>query len=635
MYKKPAAWPKTRQSQDKPRRNMIRTHFGSSPFLKRMSQSQPSDDDDEFDFQSVGVEAELDFLCLGVEPEPDIDFLSVGAIQHIANVDLVSTVVASSAETELVKLDPEPTGRKRGRPTLFSECIRGTTAQRRSSAQHALVMMHARHAKEKIRLQREVTESRSSIQSVADAVNSSSSAAIVSVGSGSFGVVIRSGQKLSKPLSPAGIRRIAFDYRCLSTKGTAHILQVAPITITVAQTLMAGCALHYLEIRLKAFCDHITKAPSMQRNLCFVYALSWDESTKLLTLPLSKHLSDQQRKARWHVLVSLQRIAFVSSLASGAEQSYFKQLMELPRANVPVMSTSCEDIAHGLFEVPMTRHINDFVSALQGYCEVGFHHFSRDGASSGLKLVELRSQYLEAKYSNVLMSDHVCSLHSNALVTGVVMKDFLPTIASIYSAATVCRTGSTFLRIIHAVAQHVHENLEVHLNVTPPAGCSAFSAELRDYAVLHYDTAGGGGKAKQHRTRRKGRELFLRDWADLTDVLNGRLWLPMLEHYCTSTSCCQGQTRSVTVSTIVRALLKCIFRSPPSSPNLGKWKKWGPSLDSFILSFLVHRSYTHTCSISLSEWRVHLNTSTLVMARPSSLNLCIGTRCRVTESSRH
>ena len=79
---------------------------------------------------------------------------------------------------------------------------------------------------------------------------------------------------------------------------------------------------------------------------------------------------------------------------------------------------------------------------------------------------------------------------------------------------------------------------------------------------------------------------------DLVGVLNGRLWLLRLEHYCYDVACCNGFSRSTTVARIVRLLLTVIFASAPSTPEIEKWSKYGPAIDKLVVPFCLHDLYT-------------------------------------------
>ena len=73
---------------------------------------------------------------------------------------------------------------------------------------------------------------------------------------------------------------------------------------------------------------------------------------------------------------------------------------------------------------------------------------------------------------------------------------------------------------------------------------------------------------------------LLRDWDELFSLL--AVVGQRLVHVCHGPSCCRGFNRRFTVARIVRALLRTVFRHQPSSPELGKWTKFGPALDLIV-----------------------------------------------------
>jgi len=199
-----------------------------------------------------------------------------------------------------------------------------------------------------------------------------------------------------------------------------------------------------------------------------------------------------------------------------------------------------------------------------------------------MKLVAWRCAELHAAFPRLLLSDHHCSFHLNALVQALALRPQLATLKRVYSIVALSRTGSNFLRLIHALSRVASKTLVVHIGVEPPKDCKPFARQLLEYACLHHT----------HQSKKRGKPgdaakamaAFRTFMESVLAFFNGKLWLSVMERYCVG-SCCNHQKRSVSVATAVKLLLRFIFRSPPSSPNIGKWTKFGPSIDKF---FRVH-----------------------------------------------
>ena len=300
------------------------------------------------------------------------------------------------------------------------------------------------------------------------------------------------------------------------------------------------------------------------------------------------------------VCVSLSSLSFLW----GDGQSGMKwHVQSVVRPNVALMSTNWLCLLEALFLHPAVRELSQSALHLCAAARVSFVHFGRDNASSNSKAVDHKTSELAQLYDNMLISDKVCSLHSNDLVKGAILAQTMTTVSALYSIAALCGMGCNFVRVIAAVFRVVEQLLIVLPGPgPPPVAAHEYAHELLAFANLHYE---GGARARKQK-RRVGpakssvisteeslaKRRFRTAGEALYSLLNGSMWQPhVLFHHCRSPACCNTWSRKVSVVRISRALIEFIFHTPPTSPEIGKWTKIGPTLDRVSIGMGTHGIY--------------------------------------------
>ena len=152
----------------------------------------------------------------------------------------------------------------------------------------------------------------------------------------------------------------------------------------------------------------------------------------------------------------------------------------------------------------------------------------------------------------------------------------LSLMTALYSGSLLMRSGNFWLRFTSQLGRSVETRLRIRKG-TPPIDYRTKSLSILSLAMEGY---GGLG-------------IFAEDetwgWCEkLAAVLNGDWALPELTHYCVGKSCCRDG-RASTVTRIVEAMLRTIFRRLPTVPELSRWSKGVQSLDFWYPGMCCHR----------------------------------------------
>jgi len=120
-----------------------------------------------------------------------------------------------------------------------------------------------------------------------------------------------------------------------------------------------------------------------------------------------------------------------------------------------------------------------------------------------------------------------------------------------------------------------------------------YRCQLLEYIAFHAFESSKKGRAKENKNHLHGDNVRAKAAMNareaglcLLGVLNGSLTDGLI-HWCDSPVCCNHYDRKVTIGKVVKGFLKVVFNKAPSSPEIGKWTKLGPSLDAIVLGFLT------------------------------------------------
>ena len=217
--------------------------------------------------------------------------------------------------------------------------------------------------------------------------------------------------------------------------------------------------------------------------------------------------------------------------------------------------------------------------------------------------------------AGVLFSDMPCSLHQNDIVKAQVIKPFLSTVSRMYDVCSLCNMGANFFRILNLLLVVVDRLLIIKKGEEPRMNAAeeALKAEIFNYVELHvaapevqrarrYEQ----GKLGHLRGQRRPASFVLDAWSSLLGFARG--WFgDLMIHYCKDFSCCNGFTRRTTIAKLVKLLLATVFVSQPTSPELGKWTKFGPANDRLVLATLTFGVYGAAFSTAFGKQAADAN----------------------------
>ena len=112
-------------------------------------------------------------------------------------------------------------------------------------------------------------------------------------------------------------------------------------------------------------------------------------------------------------------------------------------------------------------------------------HFGRDGCSANDKFLAHIMDALARAHPSLLISDKICSMHSNDLIKGCILSQSMEVVSGLYSLASICRYGRAFLRMIRSVPLVVAAKLRIVCDA-PDFASIEYGKQLLDYACLHH-----------------------------------------------------------------------------------------------------------------------------------------------------
>jgi hypothetical protein len=165
--------------------------------------------------------------------------------------------------------------------------------------------------------------------------------------------------------------------------------------IIMQKAILLVTALSSFADRSSSFGGHLWMA---------MWCVAWDESAKVLSHRIP-FLSTQQRRSRWQVLVSLSSVDVLwraNSVEDGVR--ILHQHANIPRPNIPLLSTSAACIINGLFQNRLIAAYTSSAIDLLQKASVGIMHFVKDGASANAKALAIKVPEFFRLLPNTLVS---------------------------------------------------------------------------------------------------------------------------------------------------------------------------------------------------------------------------------------
>ena len=250
----------------------------------------------------------------------------------------------------------------------------------------------------------------------------------------------------------------------------------------------------------------------------------------MLPQPKFAELTRRQRRVAVHVLVSLSKLSCGWKVLG---ESIALQRFEVCRPVVFLTSTSAACLTEALTIAPAIHELWKAVVSVLIRARFGVLHWSRDGAASNDKCIANLMDTLSLDHPRLLQSDKVCSMHSNHLISGSLLGEAMDVIRKMYVFSSLCRAGTTFLKVIKVLPLVAAEQLRMHRG-PPPDGCQAFASQLLQFACLYHvshhsspaDSATSHADTMDETLRKEetSREKFRQHGIALLGVLNGPLW---------------------------------------------------------------------------------------------------------------
>ena len=399
----------------------------------------------------------------------------------------------------------------------------------------------------------------------------------------------------------------------VDTKWIRSVLCFMASVAMQAQLLILGCLL---------------ARACLERPEFFGYRLAWDETGQQLTLFLNGGTTES---CTWQVMVM--RLHMV--ILWGASE-WYEMTIVLPPIVIP--STSAANMCKGLFCHPMTTKVWTGIAYLLGRAIFSCILAESDAASANLKLGAFLTAVAKNHHSSHFLH-WLCSLHQAQLseisMVAAAGKS-IKMVARLYSLTLLLKGASmmasmklslpTLMESSSGAMLHIHHG-------QAPADCAAFAHELCNYMLVHYMRSaasqeerrrhhwidGSPAAADYHNdagmgidiltdpkdVKHTGLRSYLVSLQKLVQCLNGELWIAgKLISYCGHAACAGvrcGINRGERIRCIAQALKETVFRHKPTVPEVSKWTKLGPCLDSILLGMLVHRIFYVALS-QVSVW---------------------------------
>ena len=363
--------------------------------------------------------------------------------------------------------------------------------------------------------------------------------------------------------------RMTFEFHECSMRTCAMIFKCA---ISIVESTNKLCCFILLQTQRTLLRGLVQPSPS-EPIISAVMGIAFDEAGKVLALPTSE-LLPQKRKGKFQIFVTLSDLI--------VEYGFGSRCLRLVCPPVVMTGTSYDFVATALVHSGMLQEVLWNALAVLNSAGINILHWTRDGAASNDKALALVNKIICDTYPEMLITDKQYSFHMNGHIQGALLSEVLDVVKGLYSLSAMNKWGINFMRVVGSVPIVAVRNITV-LRLPPPAENKAFSEELLDYATLHYETRAAEGDVhiSKAQYRSHGEGLF--------QILNGQFWAGgCWAHHCVSSDCCNGWDRKVTLKKLIKHLVGFALSSAPTSPEIAKWTKVGPSIDRVFIGFCIH-----------------------------------------------
>ena len=470
--------------------------------------------------------------------------------------------------------------------------LRGTSPSQRTDLQKLLLCEHMRAAKQKKQYEAAVARNEQSLRGLLEVVQATALRDHAALRRSStkhqlLSIVLANRDGASKHLTSSAWLRIAFQFQHSSDHVLAKVFSVSKPTIRHVRDVVSFMYWKHQDMLL----SRIAISADLQQLAFATTSLRFDCTSRVLSLPPMFGLPSMNKRMRFEVLVCLsEMIIGFGSIARGIDCI---QQLNLVRPVIPLQSTNAACLDYALFEAEQVNQSWKYCSDIIRAADVAALHLGSDNASSNLKLVAHRFNQLAKDHSQLLLSHKDCSLHNNDLVKHALVNLNLPLVSGLYKMASLCKSGSSFMRVLHCLPGLVRRRLIVLKGVKPPESAAESANLIIDYAALHYQPQCSRQQKEadpEFWVRRSAAKARRRQAAqDLFDILNGDPLCDQMVHYCESDACCQN--KEITIQKVVKALIGFVFSSTPSSPELGKWSMLGSALDHIVIGAWTFHIY--------------------------------------------
>ena len=327
----------------------------------------------------------------------------------------------------------------------------------------------------------------------------------------------------------------------------------------------------------------------------FVTSTDFDETQIRLLLHLDPTMKAHHSITSWHVMVITSQVCFGITPTSDAEPTMVLRNSMHVRPPVPLLGTSAAMLYNALFQTPIGVEFESVLNDCMNNCLFCMRNFGADNAGTIDKCL---THLLRTSLPRMCTSRSVCCNHTNKIIdSAILFLGGLPIVSRLYSLSLMLRTSHYFTRVHQAIPLFV-DRIQMRRGI-PPAGDTAFSAEVVNFLVCQYcvdcniDPCIGKGNRNPGS---KGLQMLMDALQLLLDVFNGNWIHHILVHYCSSPQCCMSKCgipyhRPTLLLKAIVALRFSMLNRLPSTPESGKWTCVGPCFDFVMGISAVHNMF--------------------------------------------